>query len=188
MDSRKHIKSGAHYFQHKKSSGNDSQSRTISVDNDLSRLSIFQAERDHHNSPYCPDLWSDMLLPRVQAKPFGVPNLRTILLVQRQQAGRVELLTEVSKTDNGKFFIVVFQRYINLKKSARDIAPQPEKSFNDIKVKEMWQVEAIQLLKRFNNDLSTFIGQVVVFNPRYERVEFNNLHKYLLEMGQLSSR
>jgi hypothetical protein len=63
-----------------------------------------------------------------------------------------------------------------------------EKSFNDIKVKEMWQVEAIQLLKRFNNDLSAFIGEVVVYNPRYERVEFSNLHRHLLEMGKLSSR
>ncbi len=49
-------------------------------------------------------------------------------------------------------------------------------------------MEAIQLLKRFNNDLSKFIGEVVVYNPRYERVEFNNLHRHLLEMGQLSSR
>ena len=50
--------------------------------------------------------------PRHEAKPFGVPNKREVLLVRRLQRARVELLIEVSKTENGKFFIVVFQRYI----------------------------------------------------------------------------
>ena len=31
---------------------------------------------------------------------------------------RVELLIEVSKTDNGKFYIVVFQRYLKPKKTS----------------------------------------------------------------------
>ena len=36
--------------------------------------------------------------------------------------------------------------------------------FDDIKVKEMWQVQAIQLLKLYDNDLSHFIDSVVVYN------------------------
>ena len=82
--------------------------------------------------------------------------------------GRVELLIEVSKTENGKFYIVVFQRYLKPKKTAANAitvgggATEMEKQpiqtttashFDDIQVKEMWQLEAIQLLKRFNNDL-----------------------------------
>ena len=55
---------------------------------------------------------------RIEAKPFGVPNNRNVLLVKKELIGRVELLTEVSKTDNGKFFIVVFQRYTKSKQSA----------------------------------------------------------------------
>ena len=72
--------------------------------------------------PFCTDLWSDQILPRVEAKPFGLPNLRTVLLTQHQTVGRVELLTEVSKTDSGKFYIVVFQRFVKPKKSARTSA------------------------------------------------------------------
>ena len=56
------------------------------------------------------------MLPRIEAKPFGVPNKRTVLYVKSDVKDRVELLTEVSKTDNGKFFIVVFQRFLKNKK------------------------------------------------------------------------
>ena len=54
----------------------------------------------------------------------------------------------MSKTDNGKFFIVVFQRFVKLKKSARGTtAPMAQTTglndFADITVKEMMQVEAI---------------------------------------------
>ena len=44
------------------------------------------------------------------------------------------------------------------------------------------------MLKRFNNDLVAFVDHVVSYNVRYERVEFTNLHKSLLEMGTLSNR
>ena len=99
-------------------------------------------------SPHCTELWSEQLAPRIEAKPFGVPNARTVLLVQRQDIGRVELLTEVSKTDNGKFYIVVFQKFLKAKTSARNgkvsLREAPgDNTFDDIKVKEMWQVEAI---------------------------------------------
>ena len=60
--------------------------------------------------------------------------------------------------------------------------------FDSIQVKEMWQVEAIQLLKRFNNDLQVFIDKTVTYNSRYEKVEFTGLHKQMLEMGQLNQR
>ena len=66
---------------------------------------------------------------------------------------------------------------------------QDEKNdFDDIKVKEMWQVEAIQVLKKYENDLSAFVTDSVSFNTRFERIEFNAYHKQLLEMGKLSSR
>jgi len=91
----------------------------------------------------------------VEAKPFGVPNLRQVLYTQKQSIGRVELLTEVSKTDNGKFFIVVFQRYLKPSKTAAAAAVE---LFDDISVKEMFQLEAIQLLKKFDNNLQTFIN------------------------------
>ena len=48
------------------------------------------------------------MLPRVEAKPFGVPNKRTVVYVTLKTIKRVELLIEVSKTNNGKFFIVIF--------------------------------------------------------------------------------
>ena len=41
----------------------------------------------------------------------------------------------------------------------------------------------IQLLKRYDNDLSAFADDVVSYNERFERIEFNNLHKGLVEMG-----
>ena len=52
----------------------------------------------------------------------------------------------------------------------------------------MWQVEAIQVLKKYDNDLSAFVTDSVSFNTRFERIEFNAYHKQLLEMGKLSSR
>ena len=51
----------------------------------------------------------------------------------------------------------------------------------------MWQVEAIQLLKLFDNDLTIFINKVVTFNTRFEKVEFHKLHKHMLEMGSLDT-
>ena len=47
----------------------------------------------------------------------------------------------------------------------------------------MWQVEAIQLLKRYDNDLRLFAAHAVTFNVRFKRVEFTALHKQLLDMG-----
>ena len=57
---------------------------------------------------FCTNLWSEIMLPRIEARPFGVPNKRSVLFAKKLYVGRVELLIEVSKTDNGKFFIVVF--------------------------------------------------------------------------------
>ena len=85
-----------------------SQGSQKSIEHDLSRLSVDQARQSSKPVAYCTELWSDELLPRVEAKPFGVPNLRKVLYIQKQVVGRVELLIEVSKTDNGKFYIVVF--------------------------------------------------------------------------------
>jgi len=84
-------------------------------------------------------MWSEQLLPRVEAKPFGVPNTRTVLLVKIELIGRVELLIEVSKTDNGKFFIVVFQRFKKIKPSAKPNSEEfvNSSSFDDITVKEI---------------------------------------------------
>ena len=66
----------------------------------------------------------------------------------------------MSKTENGKFFIVVFQRFQKPKKAASGTSSsQPvNNTFDDITVKELSQVEAIQLLKRFGNDLQTFVN------------------------------
>jgi len=76
--------------------------------------------------------------------------MRTVLLVKHQQVGRVELLTEVSTTQNGKLYLVVFQRFLKPKKTGQPLEMQDERNdFDDIKVKEMWQVEAIQVLKKF---------------------------------------
>ena len=61
------------------------------------------------------EFWSESLFPRIEAKAFGVPIKRQVLKVQLKSIARVQLLTEVSKTDNGKFFIVVFKRYTNKK-------------------------------------------------------------------------
>ena len=52
----------------------------------------------------------------------------------------------------------------------------------------MWQMQAIQLLKRFNNDLEQFINKTVLFNSRFEKVDFGPLHKEMLQMGELNSR
>ena len=110
------------------------------------------------NTRVCNEIWAEHFEPRVQAKPFGVPNLRTVLYVKHWQVGRVELLTEVSTTTNDKLYIVVFQRYLKPKKSGQGNEEQDDRNdFDDIKVKEMWQVEAIQLLKRHDNDLRTFV-------------------------------
>ena len=46
-------------------------------------------------------------------------------------------------------------------------------------------MQAVQLLKRFNNDLDTFINSVVKYNTRFEKVDFSSLHKHLVEMGDL---
>ena len=94
------------YFTHK--TKNSLSRSSASIDHDLSRLSVSQAQQSLKPIAFCNEIWSDQLLPRVEAKPFGVPNLRTVLYIQRQAIERVELLIEVSKTDNGKFYIVVF--------------------------------------------------------------------------------
>ena len=57
--------------------------------------------------------------------------------------------------------------------------------FDDVYVKELWWLQAIQLLKRFDNKLDKFLASVVKYNTRYEKIEFNNLHKHLVEMGGL---
>ena len=97
-------------------------------------------------------LWNaESMKPRHQAKRFGVPNKRQVLLVKKMVRGRVKLLIEVSKTENGKFFIVVFQRYLIVAKTSprATIEEQQEERdakselFDDIKVKEMWQMQAI---------------------------------------------
>ena len=95
----------------------------------------------------------------------------------------------MSRTDNGKFFIVVFQRFQKIKPSARNFSEEfvNSSSFDDVAVKEMSQIEAIQLLKRFGNDLHAFVNEVVSFNRRFEKVDFGPLHKHLLEMGNLST-
>ena len=54
------------------------------------------------------DIWSEVLEPRFQAKTFGVPNSRTVILAKKWLSGRCEFLTEVSTTNNGKLYIVVF--------------------------------------------------------------------------------
>ena len=65
--------------------------------------------------------------------------MRTVMMVKHQQVGRVELLTEVSTTQNGKLYIVVFQRYLNPKNSSQRSLERGERNdFDDIKVKEMW--------------------------------------------------
>ena len=58
-------------------------------------------------------------------------------------------------------------------------------SFDDVYVKELWWLQAIQLLKRFNNNLDNFLASVVKYNSRYEKIEFTNLHRHLVEMGEL---
>ena len=76
------------YFSHRKSSISEAagSSSSINYDNgDLSRLSVAQIERSNTQIPYCTDIWSEhQMLPRVEAKPFGVPNTRQVLLVQRK--------------------------------------------------------------------------------------------------------
>ena len=57
--------------------------------------------------------------------------------------------------------------------------------FDDIYVKELWWLQAIQLLKRFNNNLDNFLASVVKYNSRYEKIEFTNLHRHLVDMGEL---
>ena len=117
--------------------------------------------------------------------------MRSVLLVKHWKVGRVELLTELSTTTNGKLYIVVFQRFLRPKRTGG--LPHMEvqtarNDFDDIKVKEMSQVEVIQLLKRYNNDLEAFIDHAVNYNQRFERIEFTAVHKGLVDMGQLSSR
>lgn len=90
-----------------------------------------------------------------------------MLQVKHWQTGRVELLTEFSTTSNGKLYLVVFQRFLKPKRTGQGSEEQDERNdFDDIKVKEMWQVEVIQLLKRHDNDLNAFISQAVTFNKR----------------------
>ena len=57
--------------------------------------------------------------------------------------------------------------------------------FNDIYVKEIQWIQAIQLLKRFDNDLEKFINSVVKYNSRFEKIDFSLLHRQLVEMGDL---
>lgn len=80
---------------------------------------------------------------------------------------------------------MVFQKFQKPKKSGRVQAPS---DFDDITVKELMQVEAIQLLKKYNNDLRAFVDTGVKYNSRREKVDFSNIHKVLVEMGGLNSR
>ena len=133
-------------------------------------------------------LWSESLQPRIEARPFGVPPNRTVLRVQRKTIDRVELLTEISKTENGKFFIVVFKRFIKKKMkspgrgghSALESyggAIDPTDLFDDIYVKDIQSLQAIQLLKRYENDLDRFIDSSYRYNRRFEKIDFTPLHK-----------
>ena len=114
--------------------------------------------------------------------------------MQRKKIDRVELLYEISKTDTGKFFIVVFKRFLKKKKAASPIRAGTDLGnygadntdiFNDIYVKEIQWIQAIQLLKRFDNDLEKFINAVVKYNSRFEKIDFSLLHRQLVEMGDL---
>ena len=140
------------------------------------------------------NLWSDSLHPRIEARAFGVPIKRIVLKVKRQKIERVELLTEVSKTENGKFYIVVFKRFVKKKKqsspsrrrSALDGYPMVETDlFDDIYIKELQGIQAIQLLKRFDNDLDKLISCAVKYNSRFEKVDFSGLHKQIIALGDL---
>ena len=116
--------------------------------------------------------------------------------MQRKKIDRVELLTEVSKTDTGKFFIVVFKRYIKKKRTSsirsgsafETYGTVDKEIFDDIAVKEIQSLQAIQLLKRFGNDLDKFVDSVVKYNSRFEKVDFSPLHRHLIEMGDLRKK
>ena len=101
----------------------------------------------------------------------------------------------------------MFQRYLkpkltasnkqspkeSLKQRLTAVATTPQQVnnnnlFDDISVKEMWQIEAIQLLKKFDNNLETFVNQTVSFNSRFEKVDFSQLHRHILELGALNSK
>ena len=130
-------------------------------------------------------LWSESLQPRIEARPFGVPPKRTVLKVQRKTIDRVELLTEISKTEN-KFFIVVFKRFVKKKKKSPGRGGHsalesyggtidPTNLFDDIYVKDIQSLQAIQLLKRYDNDLDRFINSAYKYNRRFEKVDFTPL-------------
>jgi len=59
----KYAKQGK-YFSHRRPS-ESSQSPSLSYDRNLSRLSILQAEKSQSTLPYCSELWSEQLLPRI---------------------------------------------------------------------------------------------------------------------------
>ena len=89
---------------------------------------------------FCTDLWSDQLLPRVEAKAYGVPNHREVTYVQRRIVGKqLQLLIEVSKTKNGKFYITVFKR--DLTKTNVSLSSEDEiyhYAFDSVSVRELW--------------------------------------------------
>jgi hypothetical protein len=129
-------------------------------------------------------VWSNQVVePRCQAKPFGVPNDRQVLHVELRTYGQTQLCIEVSKTLLGKFFIVVFQRLEP--QCHQHSTPDPQSLFDNIHVKEMWQMQAMQLLKRFDNDVPSFTREAVKFNARFKKVDFGPIHKELLKIGDL---
>ena len=89
------------------------------------------------------DIWSYSLKPR-NVKVFGVPNERQVVHVEIQTLpeSNVELLTELSPTPTGKFFIVVFQRkLLPFKKGPSPVAINRKKP------------SIIQELNRYNKGL-----------------------------------
>ena len=88
---------------------------------------------DEEPEAFCTDLWSDQLLPRVEAKAYGVPNLREVIYVQRRVVNKqIQLLIEVSKTKNGKFYITVFKRDVTKNNEQRKWPPESLSSEDDI--------------------------------------------------------
>ena len=107
---------------------------------------------DEEPEAFCTDLWSDQLLPRVEAKAYGVPNLREVIYVQRRTVNKqLQLLIEVSKTKNGKFYITVFKRDMTKANEQRKLPPESLSSeddifhfaFDSVSVRELWQVEGL---------------------------------------------
>lgn len=99
---------------------------------------------------------------------------------------RIELLIEVSKTETGKVFISVFKRFCMVHPKIKALQSELN-HFDDLKVKEISTVQMIQLLKKFENSLPLFVEKCVVYRSKREIVDFSNLHKFMVNMGPLST-